>query len=222
MDLNDIKAFIFDMDGLIFDTERLFIEAWLRVPEAKDLPGIVPLLKECIGIRESSAKALFLRAYGEGLPYDELRKKAVRQLWEAVPDRVLPMLPGAEDMLVFLQSLGRPIVLASSTPEAVVRRELSDAGLTGYFTWILGGDNVERSKPAPDLFLAAAEKAGAEPKNCLVFEDSYNGIRAAHAAGMIPFMIPDQLPPTDEMKNLAAAIFPSLGEAQEYLRSISL
>ncbi len=217
MSIQDTQAVIFDMDGLIFDSERLFIEAWFKIPEAAELPGLLPLLKYCIGITRARAKELFLKRYGEDFPYDRYREKAGSYFRELMPGGVLPVLPGAAELLSFLKERGMTAVIASSTPEATVRRELADAGLLDGFSDVLGGDHVQNSKPAPDLFLAAAEKIGADPARCLVLEDSYNGIRAAYAAGMTPLMIPNVLEVTEEMKNLALAVFPSLREVKAFL-----
>ena len=218
MNIKNTQAIIFDMDGLIFDSERLFIRAWFMIPEASELPSLLPLLKDCIGITRAHAKELFLARYGDDFPFDHYRDIATTHFRELMPHGVLPVLPGVEEILTYLQKRGMTTVVASSTPEAVVRKELGDAGLLGYFSETLGGDHVKNSKPAPDLFLEAAALIGIEPARCAVFEDSYNGIRAAHAAGMMPLMVPNLLDVTDEMKELALAVFPSLHEATAFLK----
>ena len=98
-----------------------------------------------------------------------------------------------------------------------MEQEIRDAGLAPFFQKIICGDMVERSKPAPDIFLKAAEELGVNPEVCYVIEDSYNGIRGAHTAGMHPIMVPDMLPPTDEMEKLAEQIFPSLFEVRDFI-----
>ncbi len=218
--LHTIRTVIFDMDGIIFDSERLFIEAWFRLPEAADLPGLLPLLKDCIGITRAHAKELFLARYGEDFPFDLYRDRVTGIFWELAPGGILPMLPGVREILAYLKDCGMPAVLATSTHEAQAKKELADVGVLPYFSIVLGGDHVKNSKPAPDLFLAAAERAGVSPENCLVLEDSYNGIRAAHAAGMMPVMVPNLLEPTEEMQRLALAILPSLYEARTFLQEI--
>ena len=99
-----------------------------------------------------------------------------------------------------------------------MRSEISDGGLLGYFDQIIGGDMVERSKPEPDIFLEACRRLGSKPENCYVIEDSYNGIRAAHAAGMHPIIVPDLKEPTEEMRVLAEKILRSLYEVKEYIK----
>ena len=111
--------------------------------------------------------------------------------------------------------VGMPVALASSTKTEKVIRELIKTDLFGYFTRISGGDSVKNSKPAPDIFLRTAELLGKEPQKCLVIEDSFNGVRAAKAAGMKCIMVPDLLQPDDEIKALADMFVPSLTELKE-------
>ena len=126
--------------------------------------------------------------------------------------------PGVEELLKYLKMRGFKIGLASSTREVLVRSEISDGGLLGYFDQIVGGDMVERSKPEPDIFLEACRRLGARPEKCYVIEDSHNGIRAAYAAGMHPIMVPDLMEVTEEMKSLAEEILGSLCAVQEFLQ----
>ena len=112
----------------------------------------------------------------------------------------------APDLNVFMGFLGETIA------------KQMDAGLLQNFDVVVGGDQVQRSKPEPDIFLKAAEQLEADPGDCYVIEDSYNGIRAASAAGMIPIMVPDLLPPTEEMEEKAAVILDSLHDVIAYLQ----
>ena len=132
-------------------------------------------------------------------------------------DGRLAKKPGVEELLKYLKENGFKVGLASSTQEATVRRQISEGGLLKYFDQIIGGDMVKRSKPEPDIFLEACRRLESEPERCYVIEDSYNGIRAAHAAGMHPIMVPDLMEPTEEMRGLAEKIFESLYDVMEYL-----
>ena len=213
-----MNAVIFDMDGVIFDTERIWIECWSPVGKAHNIKGIEKVLRdECVGITAAAMKASLQKAYGADFPYDEYVREASAIFHERY-DHNLPMKPGVTDVLEFLRLSGAPVAMASSTPVKTVRRELEDAGLLSFFQVITGGEEVARSKPAPDIFLLAAKKLGKEPGECFVVEDSFNGIRAAHAAGMRPIMVPDLLAPDGEMQALAEAILPSLTEVAAYLR----
>ena len=117
---------------------------------------------------------------------------------------------GIREILADLTRLGFRMAVASSTPSRVVTDQLRDAGLLSYFSAVIGGDQVRRSKPDPDIFLRAASMLDAAPQACYVLEDSFNGIRAAHAGGMIPLMVPDMLQPDTEIRSLAAAVLPDL------------
>ena len=212
------NAVIFDMDGVIFDTERIWIECWAPVGRKYGIRGIETVLREqCVGITAAAMKAALQEAYGADFPYDQYVKEATA-IFRARYEPHLPMKKGVRELLSFLREAGAPTALASSTPTGTVRRELSDAGLLDFFSVITGGEEVRRSKPAPDIFLLTARKLDIEPAACFVIEDSYNGIRAAHEAGMRPVMVPDLLRPDAEMETLAEAILPSLDAVIPWLQ----
>ena len=129
----------------------------------------------------------------------------------------LPLKPGVVEILEELRRRKVKVALASSTRKAVVEQELRDAGILHYFEKVICGDMVERSKPAPDIFLKTCEELGVEPERSYAIEDSYNGIRSAHGAGMRPIMVPDLSEPTEEMERLAVAILPDLLAVMDYL-----
>ena len=131
--------------------------------------------------------------------------------------RPVPQKPGAAEILRALDERGVLLAVASSTPEARVRRHLTEHDFLRRFDAVIGGDRLQRSKPAPDIFLLAAESLGAEPARCFVIEDSFNGIRAAHAARMRPIMVPDMLEPTEEIAAMAEVVTADLFGALEYL-----
>ena len=207
---------IFDMDGVIFDTERLCLEGWQQVAERHAIPDVESTLRRCIGVTPAVTRSIFLERYGADFPMDAYMTE-LRAFFQRHLDTGLPVMAGAREILEFLRDKGIPTAIASSTPTHMVRSELAGVGLLSLFRETVGGDMAERSKPAPDIFLAAAAALDAYPADCFVIEDSYNGIRAAHAAGMRPLMVPDQLEPTEEIRALAEAVLPSLYEARAYL-----
>ena len=152
------------------------------------------------------------------IPYEEYKAEMAEVFFSHASGGKLAKKPGVEELLKYLKMRGFKIGLASSTREALVRSEISDGGLLGYFDQIIGGDMVERSKPEPDIFLEACRRLGTRPENCYVIEDSHNGIRAAYAAGMHPIMVPDLMEVTEEMKFLAEEILGSLCAVQEFLQ----
>ena len=217
MAYSDTAAVIFDMDGIIFDTERLYIESWKAVGEEFGLENVVEMAYKIIGVNETMSRKVFTEYY-QGMKDYDLCRKRLSEVFHSRYDGRIPVKPGVREILAFLKEREIPIALASSTRIETVQRELKEAGLYQAFDHIIGGDMIKQSKPAPDIFLAAAQKLGAAPENCYVLEDSHNGIRAAAAAGMHPIMVPDLLEPTDEMQKLAETICPSLNEAIDYLR----
>lgn len=210
-------AVIFDMDGVIFDSERLVVETWVEVAKKYGIEGIEEACAACVGINAQATEVKMKEIFGEDFPYQEYKKEASALYHERYDDGRLPTKPGIRELLEFLHANNIRTAVASSTRRAVVEQEIRDAGLAPFFQKIICGDMVERSKPAPDIFLKAAEELGVNPEVCYVIEDSYNGIRGAHTAGMHPIMVPDMLPPTDEMEKLAEQIFPSLFEVRDFI-----
>ena len=209
-------AVIFDMDGIIFDTERLYIESWKAVAQEYDLNNVTDMAYRIIGVNDIMSRKVFTDYYQGTRDYDQCRKR-VSEVFHSRYDGKIPVKPGAHEILAFLRERNIPVALASSTRIETVQRELKEAGLYQAFDHIIGGDMIKQSKPAPDIFLAAAEKLQEAPENCYVLEDSHNGIRAAAAAGMHPIMVPDLLEVTEEMQELAETVCPTLYEAIDYL-----
>ena len=208
----DISAFIFDLDGVIFDSERAVFNEWKLIAEKYGFPNLEEPYAKCIGVNAATCRQIFLDYYGADFPYDVYCEERRRNFREKYGHGRLPLKPGVIELLESLKQKGFLTGIASSTRTETVREEIRDAGLLTYFAVLVGGDQVERSKPAPDIFLKAAENLGAQPGKCCVIEDSYNGILAASAAGMFPVMVPDLLPPNDEMRGKAGLIANSLVE----------
>ena len=212
-----IRAVIFDMDGVIFDSERATYEEWVALAERRGLPDIWTPYRQCIGVNAARTREIMLDFYGADFPYEAYARETSKSYHAKYDGGRLPMKPGVRPLLEALRAKGVWIALASSTRLATVRQQLSDAGLLSYFDRVVGGDMISRSKPAPDIFLAAVEGTDIAPAACAVIEDSYNGIRAASAAGMAPLMVPDMLPADEEMRRLASAVLPDLDAVRALL-----
>lgn len=211
-----VKAVVFDMDGVIFDSERLCLVCWTEIAEKYGISDIEAACRECLGVNDKKTEETMLARYGADFPYEAYRKEASALFHSKADGGRLPRKPGVKELLTYLKENGVKLAVASSTRYAVVKQELGDGGLLAFFDAVIGGDMVKAGKPAPDIFLRACRELGAVPEETYVIEDSYNGIRAAHAAGMIPVMVPDLAEPTEEMKRLARVILPSLCEVKEY------
>ena len=214
-----LQAVIFDMDGVIFDSERLVIECWETIAKKYNIPDIVEICMRVQGNNREETGKRFREKYGNDFPYEAYKKEVSALFRHLYGGGRLPLKPGVAEILAELKRGDIPLALASSTRTDIVKLELDEARLLQYFDAVLGGDMVSRSKPEPDIFLAAAEAVGAVPANCYVLEDSFNGIRAAYRAGMHPVMVPDMQQPTDEIRRLAEAVVENLLVALDYLRT---
>lgn len=215
------QAVVFDMDGVIFDTERLVIEFWKEVAKKHNIPNVEHTCIQCLGTNRVRTREIFLENYGADFPFDPYRAEVTELFdthYKGVP---LPTKPGIRELLNYLQEQDIKVGLASSTAQHLVRDEIGTAGLLPYFQTLVCGDMVEHSKPAPDIFLKACEILNADPTKSIAIEDSFNGIRSAHCAGMTPIMVPDQVQPTDEIRALAFHVMPSLLDVLNWLKTLA-
>ncbi len=212
-----MNSIIFDMDGVIFDSEKAVFGLWKEIAEKYGFPDIDEVYKRTVGVNSDSTRKIFFDHYGPDFPFDEYLREESQMYHSRYDDGRLPLMPDIERVLEYIKNRGYKIAIASSTRAELVKRQIENAGLIEYFDVIVGGDMVTRSKPHPDIFLEAAERLGAIPEETYVIEDSFNGIRAAHAGGFIPVMVPDMLPPDDEMRDKANFIFDNLKEVESIL-----
>lgn len=213
-----MNAVIFDMDGVLFDTERLCERSWLAVAEAHGLPGMEEIFPRCIGLNANDSRRIVMDAYGEDFDYPGFREEASVWFWDYIEKNGLPVMAGVGEILAWLKENNWKVGLASSTRRSSVLNHLEQAGLRDYFPVIITGDMVEHSKPQPDIYLLACRELGVEPGQAYAIEDSPNGIRAAYRAGMVPLMVPDMIAPDEEMKALSHGIFENLTEVLNYLK----
>lgn len=207
-----LEAVIFDMDGTLVDSERVSQEAWKRA--ARDLGIELPgeLIHSFIGRTAPSVHVLMVEHLGGD---DELAKECFRLHlvhFDQICETDLTLMPGAREALDELHAAGYPLALATSTYRSKAIPRLDRFGLRDMFASITTGDEIENGKPAPDIFLLAAERMGVDPARCAVIEDSHNGVRSGHAAGAQVFMVPDMVPPTSEIEGMCAAVLESLHE----------
>ena len=214
--MNKKTALIFDMDGVLFDTERVYLESCQKAASEMGLGDVRELCLSCIGITAEMTRRRFLEYFGD--------EEILRSFWEEAGritretlSREVPLKPGAREILIYLKEKNIPTALASSTRTEIVRRELSQTGLIDYFSKIVGGDAVANSKPHPEIFLKAAELLGKDPGECIIVEDSVNGIKAAEAAGITAFLVPDLIAPKEDVVRKAYGVAESLFEVMELL-----
>jgi HAD superfamily hydrolase (TIGR01509 family) len=208
-------AVIFDMDGLMLDSERAIIGCLAEAARelGHDLPEVLWL--SMVGHSEAVCRHLLDEAVGEAQRERVLQRSHV--LYDAVVAAGVPHRPGILALLDFLQVRGIPRAVATSTRRPLALKKLEASGLLPRFDAVCTSSDVEHPKPAPDVYLLAARSLGVDPMQCLVLEDSPTSVRAALAAGMYPIQIPDLLEPVDSVRALGHVILRSLDEARAVL-----
>ncbi len=198
-----IQAVLFDMDGTIFDTERLVTRAWGILLDR----GVISqeFFQRTPSFRGKSRACVheeLRQIYGNDAPIGEWFDARHRVIEEIIRQEGVPLKAGVPQIFEDIRAMNIPMALATSTSEASVGKYMQRTGYGVYFDRIITGNRVTKGKPAPDIFLLAAKELGVAPADCLVIEDSPNGIRAGHAAGMKVIMVPDLDPINEELEKL--------------------
>lgn len=204
------QAAIFDMDGLMFDTERLYQESWMALAaEFGQVPN--PAFPTAVAGTAGEGMRRVIRSYYPDLDPEAFISACFQRVREITKTQ-LPEKSGLRQLLDLLRAEGVRMAVASSSEEDIIRRNLNTAGVTDYFDVVVSSTDpaVKDGKPAPDVFLYAAERLGVAPRDCWVLEDSLNGIRAAYAAGAEAVMVPDTMEPTEEIRGMCS-VYPDLG-----------
>lgn len=216
-----IRGVVFDMDGLMFDTEKLAAEAWVATGKQLGLAVSKTLLMETMGRDAEATRQIMSDHFGTGLDYDAWRTLRVDHVEARIDRAGLPVKPGLVKLLEFLKENGYKITVATSTESETACRHIAIAGLTAYFAEVVSGDSVAHGKPAPDIYLRACEGMGLPPDACMALEDSPVGIRSAYRAGMKPVMIPDILQPDPATEKILFGKRDSLLEVIALLEMLS-
>lgn len=214
-----IDGVIFDMDGTMFDTERMWATFWEPALAALGLPYREGLAEAARGTAGVTTRNVVRQFYGPDCDAEAIVDSLHRVADEVFFSAQVPKKPGLDALLAWLKARHIPMAVASSSREAMIRHNLDVWGLTQDFTAIVSGQHVAHSKPDPEIFLLTAQKLDVEPSRCLVLEDSYNGVRAGAAGGFVTVMVPDLVPADDEMKRLYTMECASLEEVLEKLKA---
>jgi HAD superfamily hydrolase (TIGR01509 family) len=212
-----IKAVIFDMDGLMFDTEALAKKGWLMVGRELNLPITDEILHKVIGMNAAGVKETCLDYFGADFRYDDFRQTVANYMNKVLEEDGMPVKQGLPELLDYLKEHRYQTAVASSSSRATVEDYLRRAKLEDTFSALVCGDMITRGKPEPDIFLKAAEELDTAPADCLILEDSANGIRAAHAAGMRAIMVPDLIEPTPDLRAMASRVCKTLHDVIPFL-----
>jgi HAD superfamily hydrolase (TIGR01509 family) len=213
-----VEAVLFDMDGLLLDTEALYIEAIQVAARRLGYPDMpLDLCHSTAGVTGPVRNSMIAAHYGESFSIDAFREHFsahVRRLTQAG----IPLKPGVVELLDFLGGRGLPLAVATSARRPTAENHLGKAGLLGRFSALATRDDVERTKPHPDVYLEAARRLDVAPEHCIAFEDSNIGLEAAHAAGTMAFMVPDLVQPLPESRARCLQVVPDLHAALRLLR----
>ena len=207
------KGAIFDMDGLLTDTERWYAASWKETAKAFGQEWVPDFDKFVAGTSGEGMRTV-IHTHFPAVDAQKFMEYCVQQAYRLGEENLREM-PGATEIVRFFRERGVKLALASSSPGDVIQRYLRKLGLEPFFDAIVNGFEVAHGKPAPDIFLLAAERSGCAPEDCYVFEDGVNGCLAGIAAGCATVMIPDLFEPTEELRKGCAGIFESLTKAQE-------
>jgi HAD superfamily hydrolase (TIGR01509 family) len=215
--LQNLDAVVFDMDGLLLDTELISLKTFVASCREHHFEPDLKIYVQCIGTNSARTREILLEGYGPDFPYNEILK-----LWRSSYDeetgQSIPVKPGAVSLLKYLEKRPLKKAVATSSRRENAFKKLSNARILHFFDFILGGDQITRGKPDPEMYLTACRELGAEPQRCLALEDSENGVRSALSAGLMVIQVPDLIPPTEEMKAWGHAIAASLAEVEKMIR----
>lgn len=202
---DSITAILFDMDGLVLDTEKLYTRFW---QEAANSLGYPMTKEQALGMRSLNRGAGLAKMqsyFGPKVDYDVIRNKRIELMDAFVKEEGVTLKSGIHELLAYLKEQGIKTAIATSSPLERTILYLTSVELQNSFDELVSGYMVEKGKPEPDIYLYAAKKLGVKPSQCMVLEDSPAGILAAYRAGCLPVMIPDQDEPDEETKKLLYA-----------------
>lgn len=214
-----LQGVVFDVDGVLFDTERLTHQTWLTVGNEMGWPQIGEHYLEFVGQNRTDIHQKMRDLFGPEFPKEEFMKACSAYSQARMEREGVPMKPGVVELLDALKSRNIPMALATSTGRERTLRRMELTGLGSYFSAIITGDQVVHSKPHPEIYQLACRALGTDPAGTVAVEDSRNGILSASQAGMKVIMVPDLIPPTPELDALLFRRCASLLEVRDFLET---
>lgn len=213
-----ISGVIFDMDGLMTDTERLYIDLWCQILREQGMEERREVVTRCIGMDHSKMRSYIKDTLGEEFDYLSVLGEVGKRSERYCQEHGIPVKPGLYELLDALDAQKIPYAVATSSRGVGARSKLQKIGVLSRLRGLVTGDMVEKGKPDPEIFIRAAQALQLPPGECLVLEDSPHGILAAHQAGCLPMMIPDLWQPDSEVKSMLYALGSSLLDVIPMLR----
>lgn len=214
----DLEAVVFDMDGLMFDSERVVMYSWNAAGEQLGYDGLGENIYHTLGMGAALREQYFMKKYGPAFPYEQFKTLYRDAFYDYADRNGIPVKPGLRELLRLLKESGLPAAMATSTSAPDVKRRLEREGLEPYFQVIITGDMVKKTKPSPEIYQKACQELKVNPTHAIALEDACNGIISAHDAGMYPVMIPDLQKDISSVEPLLFAKMESLHEVADWLR----
>lgn len=212
-----LKGAVFDMDGLMFDSEKLTFDCWCKVMQKYDFKASMDIYKKAIGNRRADSIIYYKNVYGQDFDYMKYRSEVGALFNSYIDKNGVPIKKGLFELLDYLKAKKYRLAVATSTSKESAEPMLKKSGVFNYFDYIVYGDNVSNGKPHPEIFENAVGGLGLAPQDCYAFEDSINGIKSAYSAGLNAIMVPDLVEPSEEVILMAKHICKSLDEVIEYI-----
>jgi HAD superfamily hydrolase (TIGR01509 family) len=212
----DIKAIVFDMDGVILDSETISGKCWTIAQDEMEVSTDKDFINMCRGSNHNDTLKILKEVFGEDFDSEAFLNRTTELFYMYEDAHGIPLMPYARQILEYLKPQYR-LALASSTNGRAVERQLTNAGVIDFFETRTTGEMVEHSKPDPEIYLMACRSLGLEPEQCAAVEDSPNGIKSAAAAGLKVIMVPDKIAPTPEIEALCWKICTTLKNLEEFL-----
>ncbi len=217
-----IRAVVFDMDGLLLDTEKLLIKFWIQAANEAGFPMTRETALSLRSLHRSFAIPLLKETFGDDFDYLKIRARRMELMSDYLSKNPLELKKGAVELSEYLRENGITAAVCTATDSVRAEDYLKRAGIYGYFTDIVCAANVEKGKPMPDIYLYCAEKLGVNPSECIALEDSPNGVRSASSAGFKTIMVPDLSEPDEELMRLLYAKAESLSEVIGIIKSFQI
>lgn len=218
--MKKIEAVIFDMDGVLIDTERVSFDSYKKILKEYDYDISHQFYLTLLGRNVPSIKSIFTKTYGSDFPFDEIYLKKSRMATETIDKYGVVIKEGVHELIDYLKNNKYKIAVATSTRRERAHKLLKDIEVIDKVDYIICGDQVQNSKPDPEIFLKAAKGMSVQPEMCAVIEDSEAGVLAANSANMRAFNVPDMKMPDDNMKKIAFRICNNLAEVKEYFEDL--
>ena len=216
------KTVIFDMDGLMFDSERLCIRAYDYAGEKYGVGKLGYLVLETLGMNHAASQPIWKKYLGENYDAAGIRRYVDEFYEDFHKNSKMPVKKGLYRLVEYLSTHGYDMAVASSTSTKTVIANLEEAQIRQYFKVVIGGDQLKASKPAPDIYLMACECLGRSPSECYALEDSRNGVLSDAALDCMTIMVPDIWQPDDEFLNHVHKKFEDLDEVRDYFTKLDM